>query len=87
MNLISATVFEGGESVSDDNEVTMSSWTVEEVKRVITDMYGEEWADESIEFLDDGPATCGESIEIVNKNLAQAIKCGSEGGMIYVVRS
>jgi hypothetical protein len=75
--MLSVIVLEGGEELNNedlhDNEVTIFEWTHDELRRVISEHVGDDW-------------TCGESLTIINRNLAQATKCDVEGGMMYVVR-
>jgi hypothetical protein len=91
IQMISVFVFEGGEGVGDDNTVSVTEWSEAELIRVISEYVGEcdgvAWKDQTIELADDnGPKILGDTFEIVNGNLAQAAKCGVDGGQIYVVR-
>lgn len=86
--MISVIVFEGGEYVSRDNIVQLDEWSVEAIRELIASARYQGWIDQPIEFTDptDPVQTCGESVELVSDNLAQAVLCGVEGGMIYVSR-
>lgn len=102
MELFSVVVFEGGEALDpedpDRNEVTVAAWSRDELVRVINEYIGPcydsagneiKWEDDVIdECLDpaENGKTLGSTFQFVNKNLAQAVKCAIDGGMIYVVR-
>lgn len=97
--LISVLVFEGGASVSEDDEVSISEWSREELIRVINEFMGPvvDAAGNEIAWEDDVTIECfdpaengkrlGDTLEIVNDNFAQAVKCAVDGGMMYIVRS
>ena len=85
--MIAVSVFEGGEYVTDDNTVLMSEWSEAEMLRVLVEWLGDDWKDQDCtDMFTDGPKTCGESLNIIGDNLAQAVKCGTNGGQMYIVR-
>lgn len=85
--MINVIVFEGGEYVSRDNAVQIGEWSVDAIRQLIAARY-DDWINQPVEFTDptDPVQTCGESVALVSDNLAQAVLCGTEGGMIYVSR-
>ncbi len=102
MELFSVVVFEGGEALDpedpDRNEVSINGWNRDELIRVISEYIGPcvdgdnneiAWEDDvTTECFDpaENGKTLGSTFQFVNDNLAQAVKCAVDGGMMYVVR-
>lgn len=85
--MIKVLVFVGGELVSEqENEASMAEWSRDELLRVIGEFLGDDWADDNVGGAVPEGQSCGETLEIINNNFAQAVECSVDGGMVYVVR-
>ena len=91
MVMFSAVVFEGGESLEpdlNDRAVTMTEWTVEEAARLFDEHMshtGFVWADQPVEWAV-VPICLRDTVMLITPTLAQAVKCGVEGGQLYLIR-
>ena len=85
---VKAYIFGGHEGVDKDNIVELDNWTEEAIVEKLCTLYMTYDRNESLDgmFGDGGPTHVRDTVYLLDMNLAQAVECPCDGGMIYIVR-